>query len=79
MSQSSNVMRLSRLKEGQTGKVYSIQGGFGIRNRMFELGLIKGQKIRVIRNSGWGPVMVEVKGTRIGIGRGASDKILIEV
>ena len=48
----------------------------GIRARQFlaDLGIIEGENVRVIKNN-FGPLIVEVKGTRIALGRGLATKI----
>ena len=71
------LIPLSFLKEGEVGFIHSIRGGLSVRNRMFEMGLVTGEKIRVWRNHNHGPMMIEVKGTQIGIGRGITRKVLI--
>ena len=71
------LMPLSYLKEGEVGFIHSIRGGLSVRNRMFEMGLVTGEKIRVCRNLNRGPMMIEVKGTQIGIGRRITRKVLV--
>ncbi len=48
------------------------------KKRLAELGFILGEKITVIKNSGFGPVVLEVKGTRVALGRGQAQKIYIK-
>ncbi len=63
--------------EGEEVVVKRILGGRGIRTRLEGLGIVPGQRIRVLK-SGWGPLLVEVYGRKIGIGRGQAAKILVE-
>jgi len=68
------------LKEGETGKIIKILAGRGFRMRLTEMGFDQGSRITVIGKSGYGPIIVEVKGScRIALGRGEASKILVEV
>jgi len=64
------------VKEGKEVTVKKILGGRGIRCRLEGLGLYPGQKVKVLK-SGWGPVLIEVYGRKIGLGRGQAAKILV--
>ena len=50
-----------------------------ITRRLLDLGLTKGCTFKVVQGSGRGPILVEVRGTRIALGHGLASKILIEV
>lgn len=69
--------RLSLVRDGEEVKVVSFDGGRGVHRRLRELGITKGSKIRVVQNNG-GPVIVMVGDSRMGLGRGISDKIQVE-
>ena len=71
---------LINLNEGESGKVVEILAGRGFRMRLTEMGFDKGSRLRVINKSGYGPIIVEVKGCcRIALGRGEASKIIVEV
>ena len=73
-----NALRtLLEVTEGEEVVVKQILGGRGIRTRLEGMGIVPGQKIRVLK-SGWGPLLIEVFGRKIGIGRGQAAKILVE-
>lgn len=55
-------------------KVVRILAGIRARHFLADLGVIEGEKVRVIKNN-FGPLIVEVKGTRIALGRGLASKI----
>jgi ferrous iron transport protein A len=74
-----SVIPLAFLPEGAQGIVQGIRGGMNARRRLYELGLTEGAFIRVIRSMGRGPIVVEVRGSRIALGRGLSMKIMVEV
>ncbi|NPB05808.1 MAG: ferrous iron transport protein A [Aquificae bacterium] len=72
--------RTLTLKEAEEGKSYRIKGfdcGRELRCRLEGLGMYPGQVLRVLQNR-WGPVLVEVMGRKVGIGRGQAEKILLE-
>ena len=70
-----NVLTLSQLKPGEQGRVMVIEGGRGIRQRLFLRGLFEGSVVRVISCSG--PVTVEVDRNTVSIGRGMAQKIVV--
>ncbi|MHA1828548.1 MAG: FeoA family protein [Candidatus Heimdallarchaeaceae archaeon] len=55
-------------------KVVRILAGIRARQFLADLGIIEGENVRVIKNN-FGPLIVEVKGTRIALGRGLATKI----
>lgn len=58
-------------------KIYSIDGGDRVKKRLNEVGVIKGELIKVKEKMS-GNVVVEVKGNKIAIGKGMAIKILVE-
>lgn len=69
---------LAMLSEGDEGKVKEIRGGRGLIRRLSELGFIGGERIRIIHSQSSGPILVEIKDSRIAIGRGVAMKIIID-
>jgi len=54
------------------------QNGRGILSRLLDLGLTKGCSFKVVQGSRHGPVLIEVRGTRIALGHGLADKLIVE-
>jgi Fe2+ transport system protein FeoA len=52
--------------------------GFGIFSILLDLGLTKGCTFEIVQASSHGPVLIEIRGTRIALGHGLASKILIE-
>ncbi len=50
-----------------------------IVKRLLDLGLTKGCTFKVIQGRGRGPVLVEVRGTRIALGHGLASKVIVEI
>ncbi|RLF41941.1 MAG: ferrous iron transport protein A [Thermoplasmata archaeon] len=69
-------MLLSQLRPGDLAKIISIEGGYGLREKLTAMGLREGSIIRVI--STHGPVVIELKRGMISIGRGMAHKIRVE-
>jgi Fe2+ transport system protein FeoA len=74
------ITTLDRLKGGDVVVVKDIQGGRNVRQRLNRLGVHPTDKIRIIRNGFLGgPLLMEVHGIEVGIGRGMAEKIEVEV
>lgn len=71
-------MPLSSLSEGRRAVLKKIAGGRQLRGRLAAMGLLPGAELEVIQNSGHGPFVVSVKGSRIVIGRGMASRIEVE-
>jgi ferrous iron transport protein A len=73
------TVALSDMKRGQSGVVSEIGGGQGIRQRLSALGVRPGDSLRVVRSAPFlGPVLVEIGGTELAIGRGMAQRIRVE-
>lgn len=77
---------LTDLREGESGIVVSILAsrgrgrGYGITRRIMEMGITPGTKIKVINTAPFrGPIEILVRGSRLAIGRGVAEKIIVEV
>jgi len=75
-----NVFPLSTIDEGKTVRIVKIVGGRGLVRRLYEIGLLPGVEIQVLRNSKHGPVIIRnsVSGT-FSLGFGVARKIMVEV
>lgn len=67
---------LSELGEGKLAVVKTIDGGQGFVQRLAEMGVSSGTQLRVVR--GRGPMIVEVKGHRLMLGRGMVPRIMVD-
>jgi ferrous iron transport protein A len=71
-------MPLIMLPEGVKATVVEVHGGRGLCRRLAEMGFNVGDRVRMIKNHRPGPVMVEVKDSRVALGRGVTMKIIVE-
>jgi len=70
-------MPLSAALVGQTVTFLAVTGGGrGLMLRLAEMGLTPGMRMEVL-NRGPGPFIVSVRGTRLMLGRGMVDRILV--
>lgn len=55
-----------------------VRGGRKFKRRIADLGLISGTQVHVVNASTVGPIIIEVKGTRLAIGQGMARRIFVE-
>ncbi len=60
---------LDELDAGRTGRVRDVRGGAHVVTRLAALGFVPGTPVLMVQNFGRGPVIVEVRGTRVALGR----------
>ena len=80
-------LRLTELKDGESGIITSIRASQGrgcggqwrLKKRLTDLGLTPGTKITVIKSAPFhGPLEVYVRGSRLAIGKGMAERIFVE-
>ena len=72
-----NGRPLSLAKAGESVRLIRVDGGSGLKQRMVAMGLLPGSSFEVLKNKGNGPVVLCVKGARLIVGRGMSDRIMV--
>lgn len=68
---------LSTIRSGETVRLTTIEAGRGLNSRLASMGLIPNVKITVINNGHPGPFIISVKGSRMMLGRGMAQKIMV--
>ncbi len=71
------VKTLADALPGETVCIRELLGGHGFILRLTEMGLTRGTCVEVVQTAG--QVVVDVRGSRVGIGRGMAAKILVSV
>ena len=71
------LLRLSALKQGETGMIHDFEAGHTLVSRLSALGFTPNTRVTMIQNYGHGPVIVSVRDTRIALGRGEAGKIWV--
>jgi ferrous iron transport protein A len=78
MTTTKRYTSLGAVQSGETVQIQKMQGGHQFLSRLASLGFTPGAQLRVVQNYGHGPLIVSLRGTRIALGRGEAQKILIE-
>jgi len=70
---------LSFCREGDVCTILGFEQGVGRRfiQKLTSMGLVPGVTILVVRNNFPGPLIVEVKSTRIVLGHGMANRVLV--
>ncbi len=69
-----------RRAEWEAGKEdWHLRTGRGVTKRLLDLGLTKGCTFKVVQGSRQGPILVEVRGTRIALGHELARRVIVEV
>jgi Fe2+ transport system protein FeoA len=78
---SSDAVALSELKTGARGRILVLRGGREFQHRIASMGLGVGEEIEVLQNNSGagehGGVAVRAGDTRLVIGHGMADKIIV--
>jgi len=87
-------LRLTDLRDGESGIVTSVkigegrrrgerrgaERGWGFRRRLEDMGLTPGTRVTVVKSAPFhGPLEVFVRGSRLALGKGMAERILVEV
>jgi len=73
-----NCRALSAVRSGEQVQIHRIRGGHQFLSRLASLGFTPGARLRVVQNYGRGPIIVNLRDTRIALGRGEAAKIEVE-
>ena len=59
-------------------EVIGFRGGCGMRRRLADLGMNIGMEISVVTAHPYGPLVVDMKGSRFAIGRGIAHHVAVK-
>jgi Fe2+ transport system protein FeoA len=68
---------LSMVRAGETVKLARIDAGYGLNSRLASMGLLPNVEITVVRNTHPGPFVISVKDSKMMLGRGMAQKIMV--
>lgn len=75
-----SAVRLSDLKIGQAGRILRLEAKGGFRQRLLEMGLVRGERIEVKRVAPLGdPVEYSIKDYRLSMRKREAQSVLVEV
>lgn len=73
-------MKLLDAPKNTTVLVLDYQGGKGVGFKLRQLGLCPGRKVKVLRYAPLGgPVMIDIDGRSVALGRGIASRVKVEV
>ena len=70
-------MPLTMVRPGQKVKLLAVNAGRGLKSRLASMGLVPGVELVVMNSAFAGPLLVSVKDSRIMLGRGLAQKIMV--
>jgi ferrous iron transport protein A len=71
------IKPLSKIRSGEKATIVAIEAGRGLNNRLASMGLVSDVEITVVSNSHPGPFVINVKGSKVMLGRGMANKIMV--
>lgn len=72
-----NIIPLSFVDIGDKVVIYKISGGDNFSKKMMEMGFNRGAEIIIVSNNN-GPIIVRVGESRVALGRGMAQKIMVK-
>jgi len=79
VSQRTPLMPLAMAKSGEKLIITDIMGGTHARDRLTSMGLRRGDSLEIINNNGLGRLIVGHGTTRMALGRGIAQKIMVSL
>jgi ferrous iron transport protein A len=74
------MMALDTVDVKKQARVMAIDGGHRVRAHLNTLGIHVGDWLTVVERAPFrGPVLVEINGTRLALGRGVASKVQVEI
>jgi len=62
---------------GEVVKVVAVRAGWGLQRRLADMGLTIGVQVRVINSQRPGPVVLDIRGSRLALGHGVAHRIMV--
>lgn len=69
---------LTSAKPNEPARIVSIAGGASVQARLASLGMFPTEPIRVLRCNRRGPLLLQVRGSKLALGRGLCKHIFVE-
>ncbi len=68
---------LDKIAAGAKANVVALKAGWGMQRRLADLGLTPGTELKMVNSGRPGPVVLEVRGSRLALGQGVAAKIIV--
>lgn len=76
----SKIINLIEMELGETGRIVKLRGGKNFLKRLETLGVMTGVELtKISEQFAGGPVIIQIKNSRIAIGHNMAKRILVEV
>lgn len=75
---SNSVLPLGFLQTGSDAVVSDLAGGRNFRQRLMEMGVARGTRVKVVKNDRGGPLIISIGEGRLAVGRGMALRIMVE-
>lgn len=59
-------------------KILQVGHGEKFKKRLSDMGIYKDAQVKIVQNDIPGPLIIDIKGSRLILGRGQAQKILVE-
>ena len=80
MQWAGKMQKLSELKPGEKAIIVKVQGNGALKRRLLDMGLVRGTKIEMVRESPLGdPLEFLVKGYNLSLRRVECENVYVEV
>lgn len=73
------MLPLAMIGQGESVRLINVDGGRTLRKRLADLGLNPGMTLQVVQVDPHGPMILAVKESRIALGRGMAQKVMVEL
>ena len=70
------MLTLSELPYGALARIISVEGGYGLVQKLSLMGLSEGKIVQVISSTS-GPVIIEIERNVVALGRGMAKRIMV--
>ncbi|MBN2030523.1 ferrous iron transport protein A [bacterium] len=72
-------LTLDQIKKDKEVVVVEINGGWGVRQRLNQMGIHPNDRIQIKRSGAMGgPILIQIHGIEVAIGRGMAKKIVVK-
>lgn len=76
---SGKQLPLAMINPSEEVTVAEIRGGRGLVQRLADMGLTPGTKLKVINSQMPGPILIDLRGSRLALGHGVALKVMVEI
>jgi len=70
---------LAMINPSEEVTVAEIRGGRGLAQRLADMGLTPGTTLKVINSQMPGPILIDLRGSRLVLGHGVALKVMVEI